>query len=156
MARNLHVYPKVLLDGSTWTLILKVYEPATGVTSRIEDSTAAGVTTASPVRLLKISFDLTVGDSDTDQDVFDALTVDDIKPGPQTATVASNWIDRAETAIGTLSAAWGQADFNAAQKKPDTSKMRGDANKALVDQRGWVIVAGSVHQHEGDGTNTDA
>jgi hypothetical protein len=33
--------------------------------------------------------------------------------------------------------------------------MRQDARRALVIQRGWQIDVGSVHQHEGDESNTD-
>jgi hypothetical protein len=153
MARNLHVYPKVVLDGSTWTLRLDVSE--NGVQeAELTFSLPADVTTAVPLVLLKIVFDAVVGDSDTAQDVLDALTVDDIKPGPQIATVATNWIERAENDINGLSPGFTAEDFKAAQSKQDTSKMRSDAKGALED-RGWTIVPGSIHQHEGDGTNTD-
>lgn len=153
MARNLHIYPKAVIDGGTWTFIVKVYEHATRITSRFEHSVPAGITVTEPVRLLKISFDMVVEDTDTDQDVDDALFVDDIKPGPQTETVWEAWQDRAETnwtaSDGT------QADYYAQWSKPETNQMRNDARKALITQRGWTIDVGSVHQHEGDGTNTD-
>ena len=155
MVRNLHVYPKVILDGSTWTLYLDVSEDGVKEAD-LEFSLLAGVTTTFPLVLLKVSFDVIVGDTDTAQDVMDALTVDDIKPGPQTATVATNWVERAEADINGLSPGFTAEDFKAAQSKQDSSKMRADATKAMGD-RGWVEnpdSVGSVHQHEGDGSNT--
>jgi hypothetical protein len=155
MARNLHVYPKAVLDGSTWTLLVKVYEHATGVNSRFLHSVPAGVTVTTPLHELKVSFDLVVADTDTDQDVDDALFIDDIKPGAQIGTVWSEWQGRAETIISGLAPGFTLIDYWSEWKKSDTAKTRNDARRALVTQRGWTIVAGSVHQHEGDGTNTD-
>ncbi len=83
---------------------------------------------------------------------MDALTADDIKPGPQTETVATNWIERAEADINGLPPGFTAEDFTAAQSKQDTSRMRSDALGAFND-RSWT--ATSFHQHEGDGTNTD-
>jgi hypothetical protein len=152
MARSLHVYPKATLVGSTWTLIVKVYEATTRVTNRFEHTIPAGVTVSNPLRELKIAFDLEVADTDTDQDVDDALFTDDIKPGPQVQTVWGNWQDRAETIIGGLTNPT-LGDYWADWSKQDTAKTRSDARRALVTQRGWTV--SNVHQHEGDGTNTD-
>ncbi len=152
MARTLHVYPKVILDGSTWTLHLDVSEDGVKEAD-LTFSIVGGVTSVLSLVLLKIVFNVVVGDADTAQDVLDALTVDDIQPGVQFKTVASNWIERAENDIDGLPPGFIAADFKAAQSKQDTSKMRADTKKALVDGRGWTIA--NVHQHEGDGTNTD-
>lgn len=151
MARFLQVYPKASLVGSTWTFYIKVDDFNSGAASRFVHVVPAGVTASLDLRELKVVFALTVDDVDTDQDVDDALFVDDIRSGPQVETVVGNWIERAENIIGggalTLSEYW------AAWSKQDTLKTRGDVKKAMVDQRGWTITA--VHQHEGDGTNTD-
>ncbi len=155
MARLLHVYPKALIKGSLWTLTMKVYEPATKVNSRFVHTVPAGVTAETPLMLLKLVFDVVVGDADTAQDVDDALFVDDIKPGQQTATVWGNWADRAEGIISGLASGYTVGDFWGDWSKQDTSKVRNDARKALVQQRGWTVPVGSIHQHEGDGTNTD-
>jgi hypothetical protein len=154
VARNLHIYPKAVLDGSTWTLIVKVYEPATRITSRFKHLEAAGVTANEPTRLLKVAWDMVVADTDTDQDVDDALYVDDIRPGPQVETVWGNWRDEAESIIGGLAGGWTQVDFEAGWTSQATNGMRQDARRALITQRGWTIVAGSVQQTEGDGTET--
>ena len=160
MSRTLHVYPKAIIDGSTWTYTLKVYEPATRVNERFEQSFAAGVTVTTELRLLKVSWDLIVGDFDTPSDVDDALFVDDIRPGPQVETVWGNWQIRAEGIIAGLDPGYTVTDFWASWTNGDTQAVRNDANRALVSGpggigRGWTIPAGSVHQHEGDGTNTD-
>ncbi len=156
MARILHVYPKVILEGSLWTLYLDVSEGGVKEAD-LTFSLPAGVSSAFPLVLLKVNFDLVVGDADTAQDVLNALTIDDIKAGQQIETVATNWIERAEIAINGLPLGFTAVDFQAAQSKQDTSKMRGDARKAMGD-RGWTEApdaVGSVHQHEGDGSNTD-
>lgn len=149
MARTVHVYPKAMIADSTWTFIVKVD------LSRFEHTVAAGVTAEVPLSLLKVSFDLVVGDADTDQDVDDALFVDDIRPGPQTETVIGNWIEKAEDIISGLDIGYGVDDFWAMWRRQDTNAVRADARRALVTQRGWAINVGSVHQHEGDGTTTD-
>ena len=155
MARTLHVYPKVVLDGSTWTLHLDVSEGGVKEADLIF-SLSSGVTSAFPLVLLKIVFNVVVGDTDDAQDVLDSLTADDIHPAPgQTETVATNWIERAEDDIDGLPPGFTAADFKAAQSKQDTSRMRADTKKSLVDGRGWEFGAGTIHQHEGDGTNTD-
>ncbi len=148
MARNLQVYPKVILDASSWTLELDVSEGGVKEAD-LTFSLPAGVTSVLPLVLLKVVFGLVVGDADEAQDVMDALTADDIKPGPQIATVASNWIERAETDINGLPPNFTVEDFTAAQSKQDTSKMRSDALQAFSG-RSWT--ATSFHQHEGDGT----
>ncbi len=155
MARTLHVYPKAVIEASTWTFLVKVYEPSTRVNSRFTHVVPAGVAAALPLVLLKIVFDLIVDDTDIDQDVDDSLFVDDIQPGPGTATVWSNWRDNAEAIIDGLDPGYTQAAFYAEWSKPDTASMRADARRAMQIQRGWTIPGDSVHQHEGDGTNTD-
>ena len=160
MARTLHVYPKASIEDSTWTLTMKVYEPATRVNSRFVEIVAAGLTVERFLPLLKVSWDLIVDDADTDQDVADSLFVDDIRPGPQVETVWGNWQDRAEGIITGLTTGYTVTDFWADWTGGDTQAVRNDANRAIVSGpggigRGWTIVAGSVHQHEGDGTNTD-
>lgn len=160
VARNLHIYPKAVIDGSEWTFLVKVYDVDTRVNSRFEHTVAAGVTADVPLRLLKVSWDMIVADTDTDQDVDDALFVDDIRPGPQTETVWGNWVDTAEGIISGLSDPYTVQDFWAEWTFGLTQAVRNDANRALVSGpggigRGWTVVAGTVHQHEGDGTSTD-
>jgi hypothetical protein len=140
---------------------MKVYEPATRVNTRFVETIPAGLTVERFLPLLKVVWDLVVADSDTDQDVADSLFVDDIKPGGQTETVWGNWQDRAEGIIAGLATGYTVADFRSAWTRGDTEAVRNDSQRAMVSGpggigRGWTIVAGSVHQHEGDGTNTDA
>ncbi len=154
MARTLHVYPKAILDASTWTLIVKVAD------SRFEHTVPAGVTATTELRLLKLVFDLLVEDSDTDQDVDDALFIDDIRPGPQVETVWGNWQITAEAIIAGLDPGYTVADFWAEWTHGDTQAVRNDVNRALVSGpggigRGWEVVVGTLHQHEGDGISTD-
>ncbi len=155
MARTLHVYPKAILDASTWLLIVKVGS------SRFEHTVPAGVTATTELRLLKLVFDLTVEDTDTDEDVDDALFDDDIHPSPgQHETVWGNWQTTAEGIITGLDPGYTAADFWAEWTHGNTQAVRNDANRALVSGpggigRGWEVVAGTLHQHEGDGTTTD-
>ena len=152
MARNLQVYPKVVLEGSVWTLHLDVSEGGVKEAD-LTFSLPAGVVSALPLVLLKLVFGIVVSDTDTAQDVMDALTADDIHPAPnQTETVATNWIERAEADINGLPPGFTAEDFTAAQSKQDTSRMRSDALGAFND-RSWT--ATFFHQHEGDGTVTD-
>ena len=158
MARNLQVYPKVILDGSTWLVSGRVDEFATGTSSEFLHVVSAGVTAEVPLKLLKIVFDLTVEDTDTDQDVDNALFVDDIQPGPSTATVWGNWQARAEGIITGLSPGYTERDFWAAWTTGDTQGMRQDAQHALESGpggigRGWTITF--FHQHEGDGSELE-
>lgn len=160
MARTLHVYPKASIVDSTWTLTMKVYEPAALSNSRFIETVVAGLTTERFLPLLKVSWDLIVDDLDTDQDVADSLFVDDIAPGPSTETVWGNWQIRAEGIIGGLTTGYTVADFWSAWTNGDTQAVRNDANRAMVSGpggigRGWTVVAGSIHQHEGDGTVFD-
>ena len=160
MARNLHVYPKASIENSTWTLTMKVFDQDTRANNRFEESIAAGVTAERFLPLLKVSWDLTVDDTDTDQDVADSLFVDDIAPGSSVDTVWGNWQARAEGIISGLTTGYTVDDFWAAWTFGDTQAVRNDANRAMVSGpggigRGWVIVPGSVHQHEGDGSNLD-
>ena len=152
MARNLQVYPKATLDSSTWLLRIKVDG------SRFEHVVPAGVIAETPLQLLKIVFDLTIEDSDTDSDVDDALFLDDIQPGPSVATVWGNWQTRAEGIITGLAPGYTADDFWAAWTNGDTQAVRNDAQRALVSGpggigRGWTITR--FHQHEGDGTVTE-
>lgn len=159
MARTLHVYPKARVDGFEWTLIVKIYEPATRIGTRTELVAGAAMAVEVPLTLLKVGWDLIVADTDTDQDVVDSLTVDDIAPGPDIETVWINWMFRARTIVFGLTSPYTEADFWAAWTTGDTAQVRLDAQRAMVSGpaggRGWTVVAGSVHQHEGDGTLTD-
>ena len=120
--------------------------------SRFDHLVAAGVTAEVPLVLLKLSFHLTVEDSDTDTDVDDSLFVDDIRPGPQAETVWGNWQTRAEGIIAGLSPGYTEQDFWAAWTTGDTQAVRQDAQRALTTGpggigRGWTITF--FHQHEG-------
>lgn len=152
MARTLSVYPKASIEGSIWTLTMKVYESATKANSRFTETVAAGLTAERFLPLLKVAWELVVDDSDTDQDVADSLFVDDIRPGE---TVWSRWQDRAEGIISGLTTGYTVADFWAAWSKKNTKDVRNDTQQAMITQRGWSIVAGSVHQHEGNGISKD-
>ncbi len=152
MAHNLNAYPKAVLTGSTWKYVLGV-----GRTD-FDHLIPAGVTAEVPLVLLKLSFDLTVEDSDLDSDVDDALFLDDIKPGNGEETVWGNWQKRAEGIITGLDPGYTVDDFWAAWTMGDTQAVRNDAQRALVAGpggigRGWTITF--VHQHEGDGTVTE-
>ncbi len=154
MVRNLQVYPKVILDGSTWRAIGKVDEAATGTRSRFEHLVPAGVTADTPLLLLKVVFDLTVENTDIDRFVDDALFTDDIHPNPNTTeTVWGNWKTTAEGIITGLPPGFTADDFQAAWTTGDTQAMRSDAQRALetgpAGGRGWTIT--SFHQHEGTG-----
>lgn len=158
MARTLHVYPKAAIVVSTWEFVLKVDEfDGTGVVSRnrFEHLIPAGVTAEVPLTLLKLAFDLTVGDTDTDQDVDDALFLDDIKPGPQTETVIGNWIEIAEGIISGLPSGYTREDFQVEWAPNQLNAVRSDAKRALITQRGWAIDVGSLHYHLGDGSAVD-
>lgn len=148
MARNLQIYPTARIEAATWSYYLDVTDSATRVTSHFEHVVAAGVTAERPLHLLKVVFDLVVDDTDTDQDVDDALFVDDIRPGPQVETVWGNWQNLAENIISGLTGGYTERDFWAGWRPQDTSAMRSDARRALVTQRGWTVTF--VHQHEGD------
>ena len=159
MARTLHVYPKAILAGQTWTFLVKVIEPATGTVSRIGKNRnppiTAGVTATESVVLLKVTFKLIVADTDTDQDVDDALFLDDIQPGGNTLTVWEDWQALAESIYApgdTLDSFWDKWTTG------DTQQMRNSANRALVSGpggigRGWTITA--VHQHEAGNIGVD-
>ena len=153
MARNLHVYPKAGITANEWWFVVNVW--GDGPRSKFVHTETAGVTSEIPLTLLKLAFDLTVADTDLDSDVDDALYVDDIRPGPQTATVWGNWRDIAESIISGLTTGYTLHDFRAEWRKNQTSAIRTDARRALVTQRGWFVDPGSVHQHEGDGSVTE-
>ncbi len=158
MARQLQVYPKVILTGSNWLASVRVDEFLTGTSSRFEHLVPAGVTAEVPLQLLKVVFDLTVEDTDTDLDVFNALVNDDIHPAPGTEeTVWGNWKSRAEGIITGLDPGYTEADFFAAWTQGDTQAMRQDAQRALetgpAGGRDWTITF--FHQHEGDGSELE-
>ena len=167
MARSLEVYPKASLTDDQWTYLLKVSEAATGASSRILHGTGepgdpfivSAVTATTPLSLLKLVLWLDVDDTDTDQDVDDALFVDDIQPGGGTLTVWEDWQATAEGIIAGLAPGYTVADFWAAWTQGDTQAMRNSIQRALESGpggigRGWTITG--FHQHEGDGTNLDA
>ena len=85
--RSLNVYPKATLAGDEWRFLVKVHDEDTRVQSRFVHVETAGVTAEIPLTLLKLCFDMQVADTDTNQDVDDALYVDDIKPGGGVETV---------------------------------------------------------------------
>ncbi len=148
MARNVEVYPKAFLDGSTWRAMVKVGD------SRFEHLVPAGVTADPAVQLLKVVLFVTVEDSDTDQDVDNALFVDDIHPAPGTTeTVAGSWIARAEGIISGLDPGYTFDDFWAGWTQGDTMAVRQDVQRAFetgpAGGRGWTITG--FHQHEGTG-----
>ncbi len=148
MTRSIEVYPKAFLRDSIWRAVVKVDR------SRFEHFAAAGVTADPAVQLLKVVFFVTVEDTDTDQDVDDALFVDDIHPAPGTEeTVASNWIVRAEGIISGLDPGYTVDDFWAAWTQGDTQAVRNDVLRAFetgpAGGRGWTITR--FHQHEGTG-----
>ena len=154
MARELHVYPKAIIEGSTWTYIVKIYEAATRTNSRFEHTATAGVTAEVPMRLLKVAFDLTVADTDTDQDVDDAMWLDTASGGPTNGeTLWETWQALADPKIAGLTTGYTQADFWTTWTQQNTARVRNAARRILVNGRGWTIPW--VHQHEGDGTNTD-
>lgn len=148
MSKLLHVYPKAVLDSSTWFLDVKVFEAATRLTTRFTHEIPAGV--VGNIRELKVTFNVVVSDTDFALDVDDALFVDDIKGGPSVETVWGNWQERAEK---NYTPGMTQVEYWAEWSKQDTAKTRNDARRSLVTQRGWSVTA--IHQHEGDGTNTD-
>ncbi len=153
MARTVTVYPKAELVGSQWQLVTSIGD------SECIHFVAAGVTATADLVLLKVVFDLVLDDGDLDSDVDDALFLDDIQPGPQIRTAWGNWVILAEGIIDGLDPGYTEYDFRAAWTGGDTQAVRNDFNRALVAGpggigRGWTVVAGSIHQHEGDGTVT--
>ncbi len=149
--RILNVYPKTTIEGSTRTVTVKVFDQQTGIVSRFVHI-GSGVAAEVSLIGLKYVFDLIVPAEVTDQDIDNALYMDDIEPGKSAWAKAGAMIN---TIIGGLPGGYDQAMFWAGHTKPATAAARADIDKALVIQRGWVIVAGSMHQHEGDGTSVD-
>lgn len=154
MARELHVYPKATIEASTWTFLVKIYEPLTRVNSRFEHTIPAGVTADVPLVLLKLNYDLIVGDADSDADVDTAHFVDTASGGPTNGeTLWETWQILAESTLNSLTAPYTQTDYYAEWSKQDTQRVRQAGNRILVNGRGWTVL--NVHQHEGDGTTTD-
>ena len=162
MARNLNVYPKVHLNGSVWLVRIKMSEKVWSVPDEDWMSETIEHTEPSTVPaqcsdqhngqllLLKLVFGLTIADTDTFQDVADALLVDDIRPGPQTETVWGNWKDLAESILSGMTLPYTRAEFWGEWRPQDTASVRNDARRALVTQRGWTIT--DLKWAEGDGT----
>ena len=154
--RSVHVYPKAQLVGGEWDLHILITDQDTGERIEPVHVVAAGVAGEGSLMLLKVNWDMEIPDDAELVDVDEALFSDDIRPAPgQTETVWGNWQDTAEGIIAGLPAGYTADEFQEAWSKGDTAKVRQDANRALVIQRGWSIIPGTVHQHEGDGTNTD-
>ncbi len=153
MTRLFKVYPQAALTGSLWRYQASIFEPATGITEHFDRTILAGVTAAVPLLVLKFVFDIEVADTDDATDIDDALFVDDIAPGPQTETVWEAWQTLAESIITSLDPEYTLNDYWLTWTKPNTAKIRNDARRALVTQRGWSIL--KVHQHEGDGSVTN-
>jgi hypothetical protein len=127
LARNLAIYPKATLVGDQWRFVVNVW--GDGPRSKFEHIETAGVTAEVPLTLLKLAYDLTVGDTDTNADVDDAHYVDTASGGPTNGeTLWESWRELAESIINA-------------------------ARRILVNGRGWTV--GSVHQHEGDNTVTE-
>ncbi len=148
MTRSLSVYPKAFVEDSTWHLTIEVDG------FDFLHLISAGVTAEISLGLLKVVFNLIVEDSDTNQDVDDALFLDDIRPGPQMETVWSSWQGIAEGIISGLDPGYTENDFWAVWTRGDTEAVRNDVQRALVAGpggigRGWTIT--SFHQHEGTG-----
>ena len=150
MARSVQVYPRAMIAGPTWILSVEVRDGSETFT--FEHRVAAGIAIIGNLRLLKIVFDLTIGDADTAADVDAALFADDIRPGPQVGTVWGNWQSTAEGIIGTRTQLT-EAVFWADWTRQNTAAMRNDARRALEIQRGWTVTF--IHQHEGDGGVTE-
>lgn len=147
MARTLEIYPQATLEGATWTYTLEV-SSASGVTE-FTHTAAAGIVALTPLRVLKVVFSLTVGDTVTDADIDAALFVDTISRGPnRNQTLWASWQARAETNIAALVPPYTETDFLAAWTTGHTSRIRSDARDILEQQRGWTVTA--AHQHEGD------
>jgi hypothetical protein len=145
--RSFEIYPAATLVASTWQLIIEISEG--DETTSFVHLIPAAVTADHELSLLKVVFDLSVADTDTAQDVDDALFKDDIHPSEQrTETVVGNWITLAERIIARSGSGLTQREFWVEWSQPDTAKMRNDARKALITGRGWTVTA--VHQHEGD------
>ncbi len=159
MARNFQVYPKATLTAQIWTLKVKVMDFDTRTAAAFVHTIPAGIEATADLAELKLGFNLVVADTDTDQDVDDALFVDDIQPGPSIATVWSEWQARAEAILAGLTAPYTLEDYWTAWTDGDTQATRNDMNRALVSGpggigRGWTVTA--IHQHEPDGTVTEA
>lgn len=157
MARNLNVYPKVHLSGSTWLVRVKIQDDAGNaeVIEHSEPSSVPGEASdqeGGQLLLLKLVVEMTVADTDTFQDVADAFLVDDIRPGPQTETVWGNWRDEAESILAGMAQPYTMSEFYAEWSKQATQQIRQDARRALVTQRGWTVT--HVKQSEGDGSST--
>lgn len=156
MSRNLNVYPKAVLTGSTWLYSLRIYEHATFTQSVFDHSIITGLVVTDPLIDLKAVFDLVVPLAVIDTQIDDALFKLDIRrgAGPQPVeTVWSNFRARAETLITGLTVV-DQESFWSAWTDQDTRQTRDDVKRALVDLNGWTITVGTIHQHEGDGSNT--
>lgn len=153
MARAVTLHPKATIDGPLWSLLVKVEDDVTDERFRATYTAVALTPSTRPLYTLKVSIGLQIADTDTLADVADAITVDDIQPGPSVATVWDEWREIAEGNIDGLAGGYGLSDWWASWSKADTNKVRQDFRAALVTGRGWTVT--SVHQHEGDGSNTD-
>jgi hypothetical protein len=152
MARSLHVYPKAELAGSDWFYVCKVFDRDTRQGSRFEHTIPAGVTITGRLGLLKICFDLTAGDSDTDQDVDDSLFVDVASGGPTNGeTLWESWQTLAESKVTSPDIT--QSVFWLLWSPQNTARIRTAARRILINGRGWTVTG--AHQHEGDGTVTE-
>ena len=149
--RTFEVYPKATLVGDQWLLRVKVIED--GTQTDFDHVLTAGVTAGENLLELKVVFTVEADDTDTPQDVDDALWSDDIRPGGGYQTVWGNWQEEAEDIIGGLSPGYTVEDYWAAWSQQQTAAIRTDARRALETQRGWVVTR--IHWHEGDGTSVD-
>jgi hypothetical protein len=148
----------MILDGSTWTMRIMIYDQDTAVTTYVEDTLPSSETAEVPLVLLKWGADIVTTAPDTDQDVLDAFTVDDVKPGGQAQTVFEAWVEEADPIVAGLGTGYTLEDFWAAWLPSNTAQLRNAADIALRSGpgglgRGWATPW--VFQHEADGTHTE-
>jgi hypothetical protein len=152
VARNLHVYPKATITGTQWDFVVNVW--GDGPRTKHRHTIPAAVTAETPLVLLKLAFDLTVADTDTNQDVDDAMWLDTAAGGPTNGeTLWESWQDLAESIISGLTSGYTLGDFRAGWTQQNTARIRTAARRILINGRGWTVT--DVHQHEGDGTVTE-
>jgi hypothetical protein len=153
---NLEAFPKVVLraGAADWLLAVKVTDQDTAESHTITGTFTAGVTHDQDLSLYKLVVEVTTTHTTETieqkaQDVFDALTVDDIEQKPGVQTVFGNWQERAEAVISGLAAGARNGALWTGFGNPDRSKTRNDARSALT-ARGWTFVA--LHEHQDEDT----
>ena len=140
MARVIEVYPKVVLDGSTWLIRVKMRVIDTGQNQVVERAFPAGVT--GDLRLLKLVLIVRVPNRVTPVQLGGGLFDHTIGTVTYPGTFWDYWQDQAETHI-TAGSGTGKA----------ATKALRDGFETMIGQLGGSVLR--VHQHEDDGTNTD-